>query len=132
MTAFRLMQGDFLDDFIEDYDYDAERILFTLSCLVLPIILLNLLIAIMGQAYTEVEGSSKEADVREQLEIVQEVGKFICWENKNNWCWIHWISSSCKTEDILEKEEISVEEKRKSKKKNQKQLYKKFNAPLKD
>ena len=79
MTAFRLMQGDFLDDFIEDYDYDAERILFTLSCLLLPIILLNLLIAIMGQAYDDVEGSSKEADVREQLDIVQEVGKFILW-----------------------------------------------------
>ena len=65
MTAFRLMQGDFLDDFIEDYDYDAERILFTLSCLILPIILLNLLIAIMSQAYTDIECNSKEADVRE-------------------------------------------------------------------
>ena len=123
MTAFRLMQGDFLDDFIEDYDYDAERILFTLSCLILPIILLNLLIAIMSQAYTDIECNSKEADVREQLEIVQEVGKFICWENKNNWCWIHWISRSYKTDETEEKEEMTEEEKAERKRENQKQLY---------
>ena len=105
MTAFRLMQGDFLDDFIEDYDYDAERILFTVSCLILPIILLNLLIAIMGEAYSEVEAVSEQADICEQLDIVQEVGKFIWWD-KNNWCWIHWVSDSYKTDDTEEKEEI--------------------------
>ena len=93
MTAFRLLQGDFIDDFIEDHAYDSERILFTLSCLILPITMLNLLIAIMGQAYDEVEGEKDEADAREKLDIIQEVGKFIRWD-KTNWCWIHSFSNS--------------------------------------
>ena len=50
MTSFRLMLGDFEEEHLDS----PERILFTIGCLVLPIISLNLLIAIMGDAYDDV------------------------------------------------------------------------------
>ena len=89
MVSFRLMMGDFEDE----YPDAPERILFTIGCLVLPIIALNLLIAIIGDAFDDVQEKAVQADVRERLELIKEVGKFIFWDNKNFFCYIHWVST---------------------------------------
>ena len=89
MVSFRLMMGDFEDD----YPDAPERILFTIGCLVLPIIALNLLIAIIGDAFDDVQEKAVQADVRERLELIKEVGKFIFWDRKKDLCYIHWVST---------------------------------------
>ena len=61
MVSFRLMMGDFEDE----YPDAPERVLFTIGCLVLPIIALNLLIAIIGDAFDNVQEKAVQADVRE-------------------------------------------------------------------
>ena len=50
MLSFRLMMGDFEDEYVDS----PERILFKVGCLLLPIISLNLLIAILGDAFDDV------------------------------------------------------------------------------
>jgi len=53
IKAFRLAYGDFED--LGDYSNSwGEGILFFFSSIVLPLLLLNLLIAIMGDAYARV------------------------------------------------------------------------------
>ena len=64
-----------------------------MGCFLLPIISLNLLIAIMGDSYDEVQSKAKIADVREKLELIKEVGKFIFWNKKDDWRYIHWVST---------------------------------------
>jgi hypothetical protein len=48
-----LSYGDFVDE--EEMDSHAERTLFLLGSIMLPLVLLNLLIAIMGAIYAQVE-----------------------------------------------------------------------------
>ena len=89
MVSFRLMMGDFEDE----YPDPPERLLFTIGCLVLPIIALNLLIAIIGDAFDNVQEKAVQADVRERLELIKEVGKFVFWDSTKDLRYIHWVST---------------------------------------
>ena len=90
MASFRLMQGDFE----EEYPDSPERIIFTIACLLLPIIWLNLLIAIVSDAFDEIQEKADQAEVREKLNLIKEIGKFIFWDNKPKMCYIHWLSTT--------------------------------------
>ena len=89
MKSFRLMMTDFEDE----YSGFSEKILFTMGCFLLSIISLNLLIAIMGDAFDDVQSKAEIADVREKLELIKEVGKFIFWDNDVDLRYIHWVST---------------------------------------
>lgn len=67
LLAFRLMQGDFEDEIPE---IAAERILFVLGSLILPILALNLLIAIISDAFVDVQENFEQADMIERLELI--------------------------------------------------------------
>ena len=82
-----------LGDFEDEYEDSPERALFTMGCLLLPILCLNLLIAILGDAFDDVQSKAEIADVREKLELIKEVGKFIFWDNMEDMRYIHWIST---------------------------------------
>ena len=99
MTSFSLI----LSDYEHDYSDSSENILFTMGCFLLPIVSLNLLIAIMGDAFDEVQSKAKIADVREKLDLIKEVGKFIFWDKKEDMRYIHWVSTPL----LREKEEIT-------------------------
>ena len=51
-AAYRLAYGDFAD--AEDVSTHGERIYFVMVTILLPLVLLNLLIAIMGDVFDEV------------------------------------------------------------------------------
>ena len=56
----------------------------------------------MGDAFDEVQSKAKIADVREKLELIKEVGKFIFWDKKEDLRYIHWVSTPLlrETEEI--------------------------------
>ena len=80
-------------DFEEEYPDPSERVLFTIGCLLLPIIALNLLIAIIGDAFDDVQEKAVQADVRERMELIREVGKFIFWDKNEDLNYLHWVST---------------------------------------
>ena len=50
--SYRLAYGDFMD--LEDNDTHGQRIFFILITIIIPLVLLNLLIAIMGDVFDNV------------------------------------------------------------------------------
>jgi hypothetical protein len=41
----------------------------------MPLIMMNLIIAIMGDIYSRVQSNSTEADIRELLTMIEEIGR---------------------------------------------------------
>ena len=72
-VAYRLGYGDFE----EEYATHAERILFLIGTILLPLVLLNLLIAIMGEKYGRLQSDKKLSDIQERLSMIVEIGKMI-------------------------------------------------------
>ncbi len=64
-----------LGDFGDTNTY-AERILFFFFSLALPVIMLNLLIAMMGDIYDQVQERQQIEDEREKLLWIDEFAKF--------------------------------------------------------
>lgn len=63
-----LMLGDFQYD---DYNF-ATWTLFTISSIFMPLVMLNLLIAIMSDTFGRVNGTMIEADGKELNELILE------------------------------------------------------------
>ena len=57
----------------------------------------------MGDSFDEVQSKAKIADVREKLELIKEVGKFIFWDKKQDLRYIHWVSTPL----LRERDEIT-------------------------
>ena len=72
--------GDFedLDDVV--YLPYAENVFFLVgTVLVVPLVILNLLIALMGDTFSKVQGSQESGDVLEKIKLIKEVTKFMFW-----------------------------------------------------
>jgi len=80
--AYRLAYGDFME--ADDNDTDGLRIFFILATLSIPLVLLNLLIAIMGDVFDNVQSSKEREEVRERLTLILEISKFRKWWNRDN------------------------------------------------
>lgn len=52
MISYRLAYGDFEDD--DMLNTESERVIFVLASVLMPLVLLNLLIAIMGDYYDQI------------------------------------------------------------------------------
>lgn len=73
--TYRLAMGDFQLDFFDDLggaDYFLSWFLFIFGSLFLVIVLLNLLIAIMGDTFSRVLESITNLTVREKVMLVAE------------------------------------------------------------
>ena len=64
-------------DFEEEYVSIEAKFFFLLATIVMPLVMFNLLIAIMGDSYARVQASSTEADVREKLMLIEEIGRIL-------------------------------------------------------
>ena len=80
--AYRLAYGDFID--AEENDTHGQRIFFIVASVIMTLVLLNLLIAIMGDTFDNVQSSQKKENVRERLSLILEVSKFLNRWNRNN------------------------------------------------
>ena len=73
--AYRLVYADF-----DDAEYnttDSYRVFFFAITLFMSLILLNMLIALMGDAVDYVQSTSEKENVRERLVLILEVSKFL-------------------------------------------------------
>ena len=80
--AYRLAYGDFYDS--EENDSNAIRIFFFVITILIPLTLLNLLIALMGDIFDDVQSTRAKEDVRERLALILEISKFLLWSQRNN------------------------------------------------
>ncbi|XP_071961423.1 transient receptor potential cation channel subfamily V member 5-like [Antedon mediterranea] len=70
MSVFKMTLGDFSDDLFDKTEHWLlSRIVFVLFAIYLPILLLNMLIAMMGRTYTKIEQKAKR-EWRRQLAII--------------------------------------------------------------
>ena len=65
---FLLMYGDFS---VDDYDY-SMWVLFVVSAIFMPLVMLNMLIAIMSDTYERVTSGMIEADGKELNSLILE------------------------------------------------------------
>jgi hypothetical protein len=75
MISYRLSYGDFEEEYVGEH----ERFIFVLATIALPLILLNLIIAIMSDIYERVSENQAVADVRERLSWIMELTRFNRW-----------------------------------------------------
>lgn len=81
------MHGDFSYD---DYS-PAQWVLFVISSVFMPLVMLNLLIAIMSDTFERVTNSMVEADGRELNSMILEQEAMLFWnKNKNEKSFLHW------------------------------------------
>eukprot|EP00347_Sterkiella_histriomuscorum_P006093 403354093 len=74
--TYRLAFGDFSPD-----EYTSlEWLVFILSSVFIPLVLFNLIIAIMGDTYDRVQTSAKCVDLKEQANLVLEVEELMYWK----------------------------------------------------
>lgn len=74
-TAFSLLMGDF-----DDSEFKVvEWLVFTLSCVINVIIMLNLLIAILSDAYESAQVTMRENDYHQILEVCYELETCCFW-----------------------------------------------------
>ena len=64
-------------DFEEEYVGTPERLVFLFVTITLPLIAMNLLIAIISDKFEQILAGSKVADIRERLTLTLEVAKFL-------------------------------------------------------
>ena len=69
--SWRLSYGDFEE--MEEYKTTGELLIFFFGCILLPLLLLNLLIAIMGDIYDKVQEQMDIADTKERLLLISEI-----------------------------------------------------------
>mmetsp|Transcript_39910 Transcript_39910/g.38464 ORF Transcript_39910/g.38464 Transcript_39910/m.38464 type:complete len:93 (-) Transcript_39910:243-521(-) len=83
--------GEFVIENYEAFDW----VVFVLATLVMPLVLLNLLIAIMSDTYERVSSGMVEADARELNALILEHETLLCW-NKNAYqnSHLHWVVSN--------------------------------------
>jgi len=87
--SYRLGYGDFE----EEYATRSERILFLIGTILLPLVLLNLLIAIMGEKYGQLQGDKQLSDIVERLSLIKEIGKIIRCKRRPRKEYIHCVST---------------------------------------
>jgi hypothetical protein len=75
-VSYRLSFGDFE----EEHASHPERIIFFIATLFLPLIMLNLLIAIMGDIHSRSLDKLIVADNLEQLELINEISRLVFWK----------------------------------------------------
>jgi hypothetical protein len=88
------MHGDFSYD-----DYNAAQwTLFVLSSIFMPLVMLNLLIAIMSDTFERVNNSMVEADGKELNSMILEQENMLFWNRSANerthLHWAHYTDSS--------------------------------------
>jgi hypothetical protein len=69
-----LSYGDFQEE--DDLNSNPERIFFFVATIGMPLVLLNLLVAIMGDTYARVSEEQAIADEKELLGFILELAKF--------------------------------------------------------
>jgi hypothetical protein len=77
-TSYRLAFGDFEED--EVHDSDNERIVFFFATFCMPLVMLNLIVAIMGDVYNKINAVQDVADIRERLLWILELSRFFKWK----------------------------------------------------
>ena len=91
------MIGDFDTD---DYN-NLQWIYFFLASMLITIILLNMLIAIMGDTYDKVMAECVSADYKEKAELLLEVEEMITWNRKKGEkMFLHVCRYADSTQDI--------------------------------
>ena len=81
------MYGDFDT---ESYD-PGMWILFVIASIFMPLVMLNLLIAIMSDTYERVSNTMTEADGNELNELILEQEKMLFWNRgKYETSFLHW------------------------------------------
>lgn len=75
-STYTLAFGDFSTD-----DYSVfEWLAFVIASLFIPLVLFNLLIAIMGDTYDRVQTNAKCVDLQQQAELVLEIESLMYWK----------------------------------------------------
>ena len=95
-AAYKMAYGDF--DALADYDSHGFRVFFLIATYIITLVLLNMLIAIMSDVYERVQSTKKKEDVRERIQLIAELGKFMFWakEKPQEKTYIH----HCTTEKL--------------------------------
>ena len=89
--GYRLAYADFRDEDPQSEDTHEERIFFFIMTLLIPLLLLNLLIALLGDVFDEVELTKEKEDVREKFMLILEISKFfkLCKRGKKEKKYFH-------------------------------------------
>jgi hypothetical protein len=89
-NIYLLMYGDFQGSYTS-YNV-AEWLLFILATIVIPLIMLNLLIAIMSDTYERVTTGMVEADGKELNSLILEQESIMFWnKNVDEKSHLHWV-----------------------------------------
>ena len=80
-------------EFEDEYESIEEKIFFLMVTIVGPLVLLNLLIAIMGDLYDKVQSEEYIADIKEKLSFIDEIGKILCFIKHTESGFIHFCST---------------------------------------
>ena len=78
-VTYKLSFGDFGTD-----GYGAEQwALFTITSIFIPLVMFNLIIAIMGDTYGRVKEESVMVDLKEQANLVMEIESLMTWKRES-------------------------------------------------
>lgn len=78
-----------------------QTAVFILSCIVNPLIMMNLLIAIMGDTYDRVRDGLEVADHKEMAECIFEIECLLFWRrDKADWKYIHQVTTEENSENL--------------------------------
>ena len=83
LIVWRLSFGDFED--MQDDHRISEIIYFIGASFIMPLVMLNLLIAVISEKFDEILSNNKLADIRERLSLILEVGKFVATKDEEYW-----------------------------------------------
>jgi len=81
-AAYRLAFGDFED--AEENSRHGDRLYFIIITIIIPLVLLNLLIAIMSEVFDDVQSTRAKEDIVERLSLILEISKFFKFRHRNN------------------------------------------------
>ena len=80
-AAYRLAFGDFED--AEENSRHGDRLYFIIITVIIPLVLLNLLIAIMSEVFDDVQSTRAKEDIVERLSLILEISKFFKFRHRN-------------------------------------------------
>ena len=96
--SWRLSFGEFED--MGEYATPGEVLIFFFSCTLIPLLLLNLLVAIMGDIYNQVQENMEIADTKERLQVISEISHLIICKRSPKPLYIH----QCETKELADAE----------------------------
>ena len=80
-------------EFGDAYESAEEKIFFGMVTIVGPLVLLNLLIAIITDLQDHAQSRQDISDIKEKLLFIDEIGRILCFIKRSKTGYIHFLST---------------------------------------